>query len=77
MSLVNLTIQSNLDLENPTPRPQVWWAGSIVGEEGTDAEGAVVGFTVQVRMGAGANQLTGGALEVAEMRWMVVSRAAE
>ena len=74
---VMLTVRGLHNQENPTPRPQAWWAGSIVGEEGTDVEGAVVGFTVLVRMGAGADQLAGGALEVAEVHWMVVGRVVE
>jgi len=71
-----LTVRDLHNQENPTPRPQAWWAGSIVGEEGTGVEGAVMGFAVLVRMGAGADQLAGG-LEVAEVHWMVVGRALE
>ena len=76
MEAVILTVRDLHNQANPTTRPQAWWADSIVGEEGTDAEGAMVGFTVRVRMGADADQLAGGALEVAEVHWMVVGRHA-
>src|SRR3546814_5976153 len=52
--------------DNPSPLPQVWFTGpELSGDE-------VVGFTIQLSMGANAALLIDGQLEVAEVNWAVL-----